>query len=96
MSDQLIKRVVDIVEQIGPLLSGQGPGVQGAVLADLTAMWLASHIVPGDEPASLNARRQIFQVHVEHIWELVRVNEIEVLRRLREEREPNERQGREV
>lgn len=32
-----------IVEAIKPLLAGQHPGVQGIVLADLTAIWLAGH-----------------------------------------------------
>lgn len=35
--------VLDLAEQIRPLLAGKGPGAQGAVLALLTATWLRGH-----------------------------------------------------
>lgn len=37
------RRAEELVERIGSLLHGQGPDVQGAVLADLVAIWLAGH-----------------------------------------------------
>lgn len=36
-------KVTEIVNAIKPLLGGHPPEVQGAVIADLLAIWLASH-----------------------------------------------------
>lgn len=33
----------DLVRKIAPLLEGKDPRIQGLILADLTAMWLAGH-----------------------------------------------------
>jgi hypothetical protein len=60
--------VENIVEQIKPLLAGQEPNVQGAVLADLLAMWLAGH--------APQMREELFAFHVEQVRELVGVNEV--------------------
>jgi hypothetical protein len=35
-----------VSQKIQPLLSGLGPAVQGAVLAELFALWLAGHMGP--------------------------------------------------
>jgi hypothetical protein len=44
MTDHWLADAADaVVAQISPLLHGKGPGVQGAVCADLTAIWLAGH-----------------------------------------------------
>jgi len=32
-----------LVEAIKPIMAGQNPAIQGAVLGDLMAMWLAGH-----------------------------------------------------
>jgi len=37
------QEVTEIVDRIRPLLAGRDPRVQGAVCADLTAIWLAGH-----------------------------------------------------
>jgi len=37
------KTAAELVERIKPLLAGEGPGVQGAVLLDLVSIWLACH-----------------------------------------------------
>jgi hypothetical protein len=48
--------VEDAVAQIRPLLAGIDPDVQGAILANLVAMWLAGHRQKGQggqlEPAT--------------------------------------------
>jgi len=41
--DAEIRQIRDLIKQIKPLLAGKGPGVQGAVLAWLTAMWVSGH-----------------------------------------------------
>jgi hypothetical protein len=38
-----------LVARIRPLLAGRSPEIQGAVLCDLLALWLAGHYRMGDE-----------------------------------------------
>jgi hypothetical protein len=45
-----------LVERVRPLFACQPPEAVGAALADLTAIWLASHVVRGD-PAETDALR---------------------------------------
>jgi hypothetical protein len=35
--------ILDLAEKIGALLRGKGPAVQGAVLAELTSLWICGH-----------------------------------------------------
>lgn len=51
---------------IAPLLAGRGPGVQGAALADLLAMWIAGH--------NPDAREELLKNHVEAVRTLVPLN----------------------
>lgn len=53
--------------KLQPMLKGRDPGVQGATIADLAAIWLA-----GWPPA---AREELLQMHVQKIRELIEVNE---------------------
>ena len=41
--NERIDRAEHICNQIVPLLRGQGPDVQGVVLANIVALWLAGH-----------------------------------------------------
>ena len=43
MSDLYVDLVLGLVERIKPLLAGNDPEIQGAVLAELTAIWLTGH-----------------------------------------------------
>jgi hypothetical protein len=54
--EEIMRRALAVSQQIEVLLHGQGPHVQGAVLAQLTAMWVC-----GFHPKE--ARRQIFEDH---------------------------------
>lgn len=56
-------RAMEIVKQIEPLLAGAGPDIQGAVLADLLATWLAGH------PAEM--REDMLQLHLEAMQPLI-------------------------
>lgn len=56
--------------EISPLLHGRAPDIVGAVLADLTAMWLAGHVVQGDPEAAENLREQLLLMHVRTIERL--------------------------
>jgi hypothetical protein len=72
MSDTLAT-VVQLINRIRPILAGQPPPVQGAVLADLLATWLAGHrgttITSTDE-----MREELLRLHLETVRALVPVN----------------------
>lgn len=59
-------RVDALVERIRPILAGNHPAVQGAVLADLLAIWLAGH------PAEL--RHELLTMHDATVRKLIPVN----------------------
>lgn len=46
--ERMTARTEQLCREIQPFLAGEGAGVQGAVLADLVAMWLAGHVVLDD------------------------------------------------
>jgi len=85
-SDGKAVRVRELVEKIGPLLHGQGPEVQSAVLADLTAMWLAGHMLLDDvgeidAAATERLRLELLTEHVRLVDNLIRPNEAAILAR---------------
>jgi hypothetical protein len=47
------EHVFALVERIRPLLAGQHPSVQGAVLAELLGLWLGGHHPPALREAML-------------------------------------------
>jgi hypothetical protein len=50
-SEDEATEVLQLTQGIKLLLAGRGPAVQSAVLANLTALWLAGHIaVDNDDP----------------------------------------------
>jgi hypothetical protein len=69
-----IDEVAHLVTVISPVLRGRKPAVQGAVLADLLAIWLAGHQVEGDPEATLKLRGDILGTHLLMVEELVAVN----------------------
>jgi len=58
---------VDIVDRIKPILAGNDPGVQGAVLAELLSLWLAGHSPP-------EVREVLLKNHVDTVRELTGIN----------------------
>jgi hypothetical protein len=64
-SIDLAKAIVisTMVEKIRPILAGQQPVIQGAVLA--------GHAIEGDEPATNRLRETLLAVHVETVRELI-------------------------
>jgi hypothetical protein len=71
-------KAVEIVEraaQIRPLLAGLGPDIQGGILADLVAMWLAGH-----QPADY--REAELSLWLETVRALIPVNERMILEQL--------------
>jgi hypothetical protein len=69
-----ISEVVAIIVQIRPLLAGRAPEVQGTVLADLLAIWLAGHHVAGDEDATRKMRAELLSMHCTMVRELTSIN----------------------
>jgi hypothetical protein len=66
--------IAAIVAQIKPLLAGKPPDMQGAVLADLLAIWLAGHTVTGDQAATNELREDVLGMHLTQMRPLIAVN----------------------
>jgi hypothetical protein len=66
MSVDPAKRAKELSNRIRPILAGEHPFVQGAVLADLLALWLAGHD-PG-------LREEIFEMHLDYVRKLIAAN----------------------
>jgi hypothetical protein len=69
-----ISNVAAIIAQIRPLLAGRAPEVNGAVLADLLAIWLAGHHVAGDANATRMMRAKLLAFHCSQVRELTSIN----------------------
>ena len=80
-----VAKAAELIDEIGGLLWGYGPDMQGAILADLLAMWLAGHLVPGDKAATKKAREALLQEHIKCVRELIPENEKEILARMETE-----------
>ena len=66
--------VAAIVAQIKPLLAGKSPEVQGAVLADCLAIWLAGHQAAGGAAATRKLRAELLAEHCFAVRHLTSVN----------------------
>jgi hypothetical protein len=73
--------VTRLVETIRPLLAGKGAPIQGAVLADLLAIWLAGHIMT-DDAATAELREELLANHIAMVRRLIGPNEAEMMSRL--------------
>ena len=73
-SDSEMVNVKVLGNMLAKLLAGHPPEVQGAVLADALAMWLAGHHVPGDEDATRTMRADLLANHCFVVRNLVPVN----------------------
>lgn len=69
-TQEFVLKTDDLVRQIKPILSGQGPEAQGAVVAELAALWLAGH-----NPA---LREGVLDALIEVIDRLVPLCEVEL------------------
>jgi len=63
-----------IVASIRPLLNGQPMEVQGAVLADLLATFLAGHVVIGDPEETRALRAGLLDLHIRLVRDLIELN----------------------
>jgi hypothetical protein len=71
-----------MLDECSRALVGHEPYVQGAVLADLLAMWLADHTVVGDRKATDLLRENLLKEHVQAVRALVPVNEQRMIEKL--------------
>lgn len=74
MRQNLVEQVAPIVENIKPLLAGKSPALQGMVLCDCLAIWLAGHHVEGDEDATSKMRAELLANHCAQVRQLVQIN----------------------
>ena len=81
IADDVALRTLMVSRRIKPLLAGQGGDVQSAVLANLTALWLAGHIGPTVR-ATKRVREMLLRDHVKLIRDLIPASESELLDRL--------------
>jgi len=63
-ADALVDRAVGI-------LGGHPTELQGAVLADLVALWVAGHRVSGNRAEGDQVRADLLRLHSQHVGELV-------------------------
>ena len=61
------REVAALVEQVKPLLAGHAPQVQGAALAELLAIWLDGHRVPGDPQAETDLQKTLLLQHLQAV-----------------------------
>ena len=66
-ASDLATRAMEIARTMHRLLHGHPPEIQGAVLADLLATWLAGH------PPVM--REAVLQAHIEQMRPLIEINE---------------------
>jgi hypothetical protein len=62
------------VREIGLHLAGKPAQVQGAVLADLLAMWLAGHVFRVSCDATRTLRQELLQMHLKTVRQLIPEN----------------------
>ncbi len=66
--------IADLVDRIGDLLANNPPANQGAVIADLLAIWLAGHYIPGDADATREWREEVLNDFLALARSLIPIN----------------------
>ena len=67
-----------LTDRISPILHGHSPVIQGAVLAELLATWLAGHVVPGDRMQTILVRGRLFHEHMKVVRDLMKLNAMRI------------------
>jgi hypothetical protein len=76
--DKEVDEVKALIDRIRPILRGQDRQVQGAVLADLLARWLAGHYVPDDRFQTILMRGRILHQHMKIVRDLTKVTAMQM------------------
>jgi hypothetical protein len=71
---QVSEEVFLIVQDIRPILAGRAPQVQGAVLAELLSLWLASHWLPGEKDRTEELRASLLTTYCALVRKLTEIN----------------------
>lgn len=86
ISAEQMEEIDAIVGELWPAvkaaLAGRGPMIQGAVLADLVAIWLAGHTGSNKEAIALY-REELIGLHVEFVRKLIPVEEALLMERVK-------------
>jgi len=64
------ERADEILKRVRPFLGRESAEVQGAVIADMAALWLAGHRVEGDRAEGDRLRAELLAMHAAHVREL--------------------------
>ncbi len=59
-----------VMLRIQPLLAGHGPDLQGAVITDLVAIWIAGHRCSDPAEEQL-VHEELLELHCKHVREMV-------------------------
>ena len=70
-SERLGEQADAIVDRIRPILTGSDAELQGAVICDLAALWIAGHRIAGDRAEGDAMRAELLEMHTRHVRELV-------------------------
>ena len=62
-----------LLDRIKPLLAGSDAELQGAVICDLAALWIAGHRIAGDRAEGDAMRAELLEMHTRHVRELVQM-----------------------
>lgn len=73
-----LHQVESVAAKMAPFLAGLSSHMQGAILAELTATWLAGHIIAGSPHGSRALRECLFTAYTEAVRDLLK---LEVARR---------------
>jgi hypothetical protein len=71
-------KVKMLTDRISPILHGHDPEIQGAVLAEVLAKWLAGHVVPGDRVQTILLRGRLFREHMKIVRDLTKLNAMRI------------------
>jgi hypothetical protein len=89
-----VEDVMALVRAVRPFFAGKSEEVQGAALADLTALWVAGHVASDSGKTHAYWERTL-ALHLDGIWKLIPVNYAAIIEpKLRKQRE-SEREHRE-
>lgn len=69
--EEIAFEVAHTLERICPHLAGRKPAIQGAILAQLLALWVGAHRVEGDDEATGKLRAEILAMHLVEVDELI-------------------------
>jgi hypothetical protein len=70
-------RALAVAHMCGKVLEGEGPGVQGAALAELMSIFLLGHKIPGDLEAQGELRTEILEEWCKTVRQLVAIHDSE-------------------